>query len=114
MKLNKTGRSSGTTSGVYNDLMSVDICRQRTRDGGSERIATWVHSVVSSTSQTFAEPGDSGSWVYTECGDVFGMLIRGDERKGTVSICSIFDIFKDIRALTGAAEVRIAPGPPLP
>ncbi|KAJ5836655.1 hypothetical protein N7447_002681 [Penicillium robsamsonii] len=114
MMLYKTGRSSGATSAPYNGLIKVDICRQKTESGGFQKIPTWVHSVANETPQAFAEPGDSGSWVYTNYSDVFGMVLSGNERLGTASISSIFDIFKDIKVLTDAAEVRIAPGPPLP
>ncbi|CDM37932.1 unnamed protein product [Penicillium roqueforti FM164] len=38
-------------------------------------------------------------------GEVFGMLNCGDRRKGKINSSCIFDIFKDIKDLTGAAEV---------
>ncbi|KAI2736884.1 hypothetical protein CBS147339_2266 [Penicillium roqueforti] len=49
--------------------------------------------------------------VYMHSGEVFGMLNCGDRRKGKINSSCIFDIFKDIKDLTGAAEVRIAPCP---
>jgi hypothetical protein len=44
-------------------------------------------------------------------GKVFGMLAGGDERLGTTYFCRINDVFDDIKDITGAAEVRIAPPP---
>ncbi|KAJ5789622.1 uncharacterized protein N7518_006633 [Penicillium psychrosexuale] len=110
MKLYKTGRSTGTTYAYYNGLVSVDICLQKTAHG-VQKVFTWEHTVTEPISHAFAEPGDSGSWVYTPAGEVFGVLHSRDMRKGTMRIASIVDIFKDIKRLTGAAEVRIAPCP---
>ncbi|KAJ9488665.1 hypothetical protein VN97_g4625 [Penicillium thymicola] len=113
MKLYKSGRSTGTTYGYYNGLMAVEIRGRRTANGGFHKVVTWEHTIARSFDQPFAEPGDSGSWVYTYAGDVFGVLNSGNSRKNTMSISCIFDIFKDIKELTHA-EVRIAPCPRLP
>ncbi|KAJ5812953.1 hypothetical protein N7447_009976 [Penicillium robsamsonii] len=113
MNLYKSGRSTGTTHGYYNGLVAVGIYRRRTANGGFEKVVTWEHAIAGSVSQPFAEPGDSGSWVYTSTGEVFGVLNSGNRRKNTMSISCIFDIFKDIKELTHA-EVRIAPCPQLP
>ena len=69
------------------------------------------NTMTEAMSHAFAEPGDSGSWVYTPTGEVFGVLHSGDLRKGTMRVASIVDIFNDIKTLTGATEVRIAPFP---
>ena len=98
----KTVRSTGTTYAYYNGLMSVNISKPRTTNGWVHKVATWEHAMVESLSHAFAEPDDSGSWVYTHSGEVFGMLKSGDRGKGTIN-----DIFNDIKNLTDAAEVRI-------
>ncbi|KXG45491.1 uncharacterized protein PGRI_040400 [Penicillium griseofulvum] len=113
MELYKTGRSIGTTRRQYNGLKSVNISRARKANGGSYILPTWEHSVSrSSIGEAFSETGDSGSWVYTARGEVFGMLNAGNMRLETASVSCIFDIFNDIKELTGASEVRIAPSLP--
>ncbi|KAJ6177996.1 hypothetical protein N7519_008457 [Penicillium mononematosum] len=57
--------------------------------------------------------GDSGSWVTRVDGKVLRILTGGDERQGTTYFCRINDVFDDIKDITGAAEVRIAPPPVL-
>ncbi|CAI7583811.1 unnamed protein product [Penicillium glandicola] len=75
-------------------------------------VITWVSNIATSESSIpFAEAGDSGAWITRVDGKVFGILTGGDPRKGTTFFCRISDIFDDIKDITGAVEVRIAPAP---
>ncbi|KAJ5471079.1 hypothetical protein N7530_008436 [Penicillium desertorum] len=113
LKLYKSGRSTGMTASAYNGLESVRLDRLESRKGaGYHLVITWVNQIATSeNSYPFAEGGDSGSWITRVDGKVFGMLAGGDERMGTTYFCRINDVFDDIKDITGAAEVRIAPPP---
>jgi hypothetical protein len=74
-------------------------------------VPTWEHKIASNGDGDFAEQGDSGSWVYTISGELVGMLNSGDEAHGTGTMTLMSDIFDDIRSVTGATNVRVAPEP---
>lgn len=110
-KLYKSGRSTKITSGLYGGLQEVSLVETET-EHGVQVVETWEHQIATTAiSEAFAEKGDSGAWVYTGQNQVFGMLKSGHERRCTMSISRLVDIFEDIKLLTGAEEVRIAPGP---
>lgn len=111
LKLRKSGRSTGSTASVFNELQSVELLRLNSRKGpGYQLTISWV-TKIPKMDYSFAEPGDSGSWIYSAGGAVLGMLTGGDERQETISLCRMQDIFNDIKDLTGAADVQIAPPP---
>jgi hypothetical protein len=101
------------TASMYADLESVRLDRLEGRKGPGYQLAiTWVNKIATSESSIpFAEHGDSGSWITRADGKVFGIVTGGDERQETTYFCRIQDVFDDIKDITGAAEVRIAPAP---
>ncbi|KAJ5094395.1 hypothetical protein N7456_010256 [Penicillium angulare] len=105
----KTGRSSGKKSCTYNELREVHIHRQKdmTAPEGFRMVASWEHSLTCSYSEIFAEPGDFGSFVYNDKGSVVGMLTSNDQRLRTWSFSLLSNIFADIKAVTGAQDVRL-------
>ncbi|KAJ5854876.1 hypothetical protein N7534_007419 [Penicillium rubens] len=113
LKLYKSGRSTGMTTSAYHGLESVKLDRLKSKKGaGYDLVITWINTIATSDdSYSFAEGGDSGSWITRVDGKVFGILAGGDERLGTTYFCRINDVFDDIKDITGAAEVRIAPPP---
>jgi hypothetical protein len=111
LQLQKSGRSTGTTTAAYHGLYSVELKRlQNTKGPGYHLELQWTTKTSSSDSTVkFAEPGDSGAWVATLGGEVFGMVTGGDVQQGTTYVCPIKDIFDDIKLLTRATDIRIAP-----
>jgi hypothetical protein len=101
------------TTSAYHGLESVRLDWVESKKGaGYHHIITWVNKIATSeNSYPFAEGGDSGSWITRVDGKVLGILAGGDERLGTTYFCRINDVFDDIKDITGAAEVRIAPPP---
>lgn len=107
----KSGRSTGVTEAVFNGLRSVELDRLKSEKGpGYELRIKWT-TKISFMDEPFAEPGDSGSWIYAMDGSVFGLLTGGDERQGTTYVCRMKDVFDDIKDITGAVEVRTAQAP---
>jgi hypothetical protein len=94
-------------------LGSVKLDRLESKDeAGCHPVITWVYKTANAESSfPFAGPGDSGAWITRVDGKVFGILTGGDERQGTTLFCRINDVFDDIKDITGAVEVRIAPAP---
>ncbi|KAJ9490549.1 hypothetical protein VN97_g2702 [Penicillium thymicola] len=113
LRLYKSGRSTGMTASVHHGLESIELARLRSKKGaGYHPVITWVNKVATSeSSYPFAEEGDSGSWITRADGKVLGILTGGDARQGTTYFCRINDVFDDIKDITGATEVRIAPPP---
>lgn len=57
--------------------------------------------------ETFGKPADSGSFVFDNLGGVVGMLLTRFEVKETTYFTSLENIFRDIKEVGGAEEVRI-------
>ncbi|KAJ5187361.1 hypothetical protein N7449_010355 [Penicillium cf. viridicatum] len=111
LKLQKCGRSTGITTGTFSGLKCVRFTEALDEYGMVQTIPTWEHKIASGPDGSFVEKGDSGSWVYTKAGEVVGILKSGDESKDTGTINLMSDIFDDIKSITGATNVRIAPAP---
>ncbi|KXG53650.1 uncharacterized protein PGRI_007000 [Penicillium griseofulvum] len=111
--LYKSGRSTGETTSVYHGLGSVTLDRIESKDGARYYpVITWVCKTSNAESSfPFAVRGDSGAWITRVDGKVFGILTGGDERQGTTLFCRINDVFDDIKDITGAVDIRIAPAP---
>lgn len=109
MVLFKSGRSTSITQARFNQLKSVLVTREPDPvHGGLRLVTTWEHAFVSISDKPFADPGDSGTFVFTELGGVIGLLWGGAERSTTGYVTPIEAIFDDIKRVTGAVEVRIA------
>jgi V8-like Glu-specific endopeptidase len=55
------------------------------------------------------EPGDSGSLVYdSSSGEVVGIFFAASDLHGHFYFTPILDVFRDIKRVTGAVNVRIA------
>lgn len=116
----KCGRSTAITRAVFSELECIHICRVEDPDHpGQVRIITSWEYVFAGTSRgcVFAGPsvgnlvewGDSGSFAFTEHGGVIGLLWGGAELNDVGYVTLIEDIFEDIKVVTGASDVRIAP-----
>ncbi|OJJ30326.1 hypothetical protein ASPWEDRAFT_32515 [Aspergillus wentii DTO 134E9] len=91
-------------------LYGLDVDLNRPGEVGGNKLVpevTFEHAVTSATKGTFAELGDSGSFVFTEGGRVVGLFMGGGgvERKDVFYFSYIEDVFDDIRAVTGAQEI---------
>ena len=105
--LHKVGRSSGYSKGEYSKLKQVRIARVRDSDGTVRTAITTEHSVSCSPTSTFCVSGDSGSFIFDDDGGVVGLLYGGSERNDVAYFTHILDVFEDVKAITGAADVRI-------
>ena len=104
----KSGRSTQFTEGKYSELRQVVIVKGLDPHGREAPFPTFQHSIASFKNMTaFAYPGDYGSFVYTRIGEVVGLLVRGWERMNFTVFQPIFDVFEDIKRVTGATDVRI-------
>lgn len=105
-RLWKSGRSTRLTSAEYGTLVQAQITKQLNEHGQLEVKATHEH-MMSTSDGTFAEPGDSGAFLFDRLGQVVGILIGGFKRKETVYFTPIENIFDDIKEVTGAIDVQI-------
>lgn len=71
-------------------------------------MTTWESTVVGSRGKSFSEPGDSGSFVFTQEGVVIGMVFGGSAECSVTYVTPIQAILDDIKAVTGALDARIA------
>ncbi|OQE40055.1 hypothetical protein PENCOP_c006G07811 [Penicillium coprophilum] len=111
--IHKSGRSTSMTASLYHGLESVQLDRLKSDKGpGYNFSIIWIYKTATpEDSFSFAEPGDSGAWMTRMDGKVLGILTGADERQSTHYFCRISDVFDDIKDITGAVEVRIAPTP---
>jgi hypothetical protein len=106
----KSGCSTGRTEGLINSVHEVRLAYAKDPKTGSiEKVATWEFSVADSRGSKFSAPGDSGSFVYDKAYAAIGLLTSGDERAGATSFTPLIDIFRDIKEVTGAVDVRLPP-----
>ncbi|CAI7662301.1 unnamed protein product [Penicillium glandicola] len=111
LELRKSGRSSRITSGRYNEMECIEFTKAKSKSGQVNVVPTWEHKIASGPDGNLVESGDSGSWVYTRTGALVGILKSGNEAHGTGTMTLMADIFDDIRSVTVATNVRIAPAP---
>ncbi|KAJ5180240.1 hypothetical protein N7492_003450 [Penicillium capsulatum] len=112
MELSKSGRSTKFTTAVYNGLRSAEITRLASKRGTGSMVEICWSTKVAPKNKEFAERGDSGSWIFDpDQGSVLGMLTGGNVGQDTTYVCLTEDIFDDIKDITGAIDVRIAPSP---
>lgn len=108
MVLFKSGRSTSITKAKFSELESVLITREPDPvHGGTRLVTTWEYAFASISNRPFAEPGDTGAFVFTGLGGVVGLLWGGAERNDTGYVTPIEAIFDDIKRVTGAVEIRI-------
>lgn len=110
--LYKCGRSSGVTRARFSKLQSAQVCKKLNRQTGQlEDTATWEYVVAAPEGTIFAEPGDSGSFVFNVNGGVVALFwgSPGRHSSGRGYVTPIDDIFEDIKRVTHCTNVRIAP-----
>lgn len=90
---------------MYSQLRQVEIVKTLLH-GKEVSLPTFQHT-ISPSGPIFAEPGDAGSFIYTQTGEVVGLLVGGWERTSVGVFQPISDLFEDIKAVTGAVDVRI-------
>lgn len=71
-------------------------------------VVSWSTKVPAGANH-FSEPGDSGAWIFSPGGYLFGIVTGGDVGQDSTYVCRTDDIFSDIKDITGAVDVRIAP-----
>lgn len=103
----KCGRATGYTVGRYGYLQEArfativshgQVVTQPTRE-----------HVILGCGQPFSRPGDSGALVFKPSGAVVGMIVGSHQYDDITYMTSIEDLVEDIKAATGASDVRIQP-----
>lgn len=61
------------------------------------------YSILSSTFDIMASPGDSWAWLLDDDGKLLGLVHGGDIRYGMASVLPIQEIFGDIQRISGYA-----------
>ncbi|EEP76151.1 predicted protein [Uncinocarpus reesii 1704] len=105
--LYKIGQSTGFTAGWYNSIKSIHVATRINQHGKEEMKVTKEHAILGRSGQRFAAPGDSGSFVFTEKGEVVGMIFAGRKDRNISYFTHISHLFEDIKAITGCIGVRI-------
>ncbi|OXV06241.1 hypothetical protein Egran_05991 [Elaphomyces granulatus] len=105
-KVYKAGRSTGYTAGEYSHLNTVSIATVFENGKPKPKITT-EHSITGRHGQPFSLKGDSGAFVFTQSGEVIGVVFAGHEQRPVTYFTHIADVFSDIKQKTGATEVRI-------
>lgn len=102
-KLFKSGGSTQFTEGGYSELRQVMIVKGLDLHGREAPFSSFQHSIASFGSLRLSWR----SFVYTQFGEVVGLLVRSWERMNVTVFQRIFDVFEDIKKVTGAIDVRI-------
>ena len=105
-KVYKAGRSTGYTAGEYSHLNTVSIATVF-ENGKLKPKITIEQSITGRRGQPFSLRGDSGAFVFTQSGEVIGVVFAGHEQRPVTYFTHITDVFSDIKQKTGATEVRI-------
>lgn len=79
-----------------------------TLDRGEITRVTMEHCIIAQTGYNpkFSLPGDSGALIFDRFGTVVGLLFGSSEAKNTSYFMYIHDVFDQIKAATGALDVR--------
>ncbi|KAJ5195372.1 uncharacterized protein N7498_008810 [Penicillium cinerascens] len=110
VNVRKSGRSTWITAGKCNELLTYTFKHEQSPGvlGGPRETVTHEWTIKSTNNQPFAEHGDSGAFVYGAQGQVVGILFGGIPTLDVAFMSDIRDVFKDIKEVTGAEDVRIA------
>ncbi|EFR03926.1 hypothetical protein MGYG_06925 [Nannizzia gypsea CBS 118893] len=103
----KLGRSTRRTMGKLSGLVSAHIPTHN-RDGGDSVLPTYEYAVFADVGTRFSDPGDSGALVFDGDINCVGLLFAGNSTSKASYITILPDLFEDIKAVTGAFDVRIA------
>lgn len=109
--LHKSGRSTQITTGKCNELKVYTVKHEQARGiyHGDLQTVTHEWAIISTNKRhPFAEHGDSGSFVYDSAGQVVGLVFGGIPTQEVTFMSDIRDVFRDIKDVTGAEDVRIA------
>ncbi|KAJ5095992.1 hypothetical protein NUU61_005348 [Penicillium alfredii] len=102
------GYRSGKSEGVFNGLRVARIATVLNDKDEEVKVPTLEHQIMGIEGKPFALRGDSGSFVFTRGGGVLGLMFGGLEFDHIAYFTHVEDLFNDIRAVTGATEVRFS------
>ncbi|KAK2867961.1 hypothetical protein FQN49_003295 [Arthroderma sp. PD_2] len=107
MTVCKAGRSTGFTEGRLGALQYTDL--QIWFKGKDEwrKVKGLLREIFPVAPRVFADAGDSGSFVMDRHGAFVGLYVGGATSTGTGLFLEAKDLFNDIKAITGAKDVRI-------
>lgn len=108
----KVGRTTEGTWGKYNGIKATSFPRwgDQNASGKTANIECEDHMVVGwpPFDKPFADRGDSGAFVFDKYGDVVGLLVGVNDWTSTAYFTSLDELFRDIRHITGVADVRLS------
>ncbi|RDW93005.1 uncharacterized protein DSM5745_00327 [Aspergillus mulundensis] len=107
-RLDKIGRATGETWGLYNGLRTARITRCQNDDDRVETV-TMEHTVVynrEGRERSYAK-GDDGALVFSYQGLVVGMLVGGESNGDIAYFSHIQEILHGIKEVTGVEAVRL-------
>ena len=97
IKVTKHGMATYITTGKLNGIKSIVRF-----DDTTPGVFASEYAVIGEGGNSFAEAGDSGSWVVTESGELIGMVLGGGVRQGYVTIISCMNfLLRRIQQRTG-------------
>ncbi|EER42729.1 conserved hypothetical protein [Histoplasma capsulatum H143] len=106
--LYKIGRRTNFTSGRYQGLHSVHLESWKTDKNGKKTVVvTEEEAVTRKNGLQFCAQGDSGSFIFDVEMKFVGLLFAGNMETGVGYFTPAAILFEDIKAMTGALEVRL-------
>ncbi|KAG5288483.1 14-3-3 protein epsilon [Histoplasma capsulatum G186AR] len=106
--LYKIGRRTNFTSGRYQGLHSVHLESWKTDKTDKKAVAVMEEAAVTDKNGLqFCAPGDSGSFIFDVETKFVGLLFAGNMETGVGYFTPAAILFEDIKAMTGALEVRL-------
>ncbi|KAL2820228.1 hypothetical protein BDW59DRAFT_150909 [Aspergillus cavernicola] len=103
----KVGTTTGITEGVYGALKECAVAI-KVADGQEVSVTTWEHTILARhVTEPVTREGDTGCLIFNKGGDVVGLLFAGSNSNDRGFFTHSVDLVADIKAATGASEVRL-------
>ncbi|EER36451.1 conserved hypothetical protein [Histoplasma capsulatum H143] len=108
LSLYKIGRRTNFTTGKYQSLRTLHLESWKTDDKGKKLVVvTEEEAIASKKGSLFSAKGDSGSFIFDEEANFVGLLFAGNMDTGVGYFTPATILFEDIKAMTGALDVRL-------
>ncbi|KLJ08235.1 hypothetical protein EMPG_16331 [Blastomyces silverae] len=105
----KIGRRTDFTAGKYQALRSLHLeSREADEKGNNKTVAVTEEAAVAPKyGLRFSAQGDSGSFIFDGETNFVGLLFAGHSETGVGYFTPAATLFEDIKAMTGALDVRL-------
>lgn len=106
----KVGRTTGATSGCINGIRSTRFeVPSAHKVGQWRKIEALDYTISCRQGKEFSRPGDSGGLILDGTGAMVGLLLGGNSLTNVTHFSAVGELFADIKAATGAIDVRLPP-----